>query len=73
MQSRGIGCGRYFAPIHWQPAYKNWEGLRHALPNTEWSALRTLALPFFNRIQPAEIDEVCSALPELIQRVPDFC
>ncbi len=73
MQSRGIGCGRYFAPIHWQPAYKNWEGLRHALPNTEWSALRTLALPFFNRIQPAEIDEVCSTLQELIQRVPDFC
>jgi perosamine synthetase len=71
MQSRGIGCGRYFAPIHWQPAYKNFEGLRHPLPITEWSAQHSLAVPFFNKLKEAEIDEVCATLQELIQRVPD--
>jgi perosamine synthetase len=70
MQSRGIGCGRYFAPIHWQPAYENLARPRHNLPNTEWSATRTLALPFFNNLQPAEIDEVCQMLQELMQAVP---
>jgi perosamine synthetase len=71
MTSRGIGCGRYFAPIHWQPVYKNFEGLRHDLPNTEWSATRSLALPFFNNLKPAEIDEVSQTLQELMRAVPN--
>jgi len=71
MGSRGIGCGRYFAPIHWQPAYKNFKGVRHALPNTEWSGTHSLALPFFNNLKPAEIEEVCATLQELMRIVPD--
>jgi perosamine synthetase len=70
MGSRGIGCGRYFAPIHWQPSYENFEGVRHDLPNTEWGAKRSLALPFFNSLRPAEIDEVCATLQELMRVVP---
>jgi perosamine synthetase len=69
--SRGIGCGRYFAPIHWQPIYGNLATPRLDLPNTEWSATHSLALPFFNNLQPAEIDEVCQTLRELMQAVPD--
>jgi perosamine synthetase len=71
MGSRGIGCGRYFAPIHWQPIYRKFAGPRQDLPNTEWSAARSLALPFFNNLKPAEIDEVCQTLQELMQAVPD--
>jgi dTDP-4-amino-4,6-dideoxygalactose transaminase len=71
MTSRGIGCGRYFAPIHWQPVYKRHTGSRHELPNTEWSAVRSLALPFFNNLKPAEIDEVCQTLQELMRAVLD--
>jgi perosamine synthetase len=70
MGARGIGCGRYFAPIHWQPAYRNFEGVRHALPITEWAGTHSLALPFFNRLQPAQIDEVCKTLQELMQAAP---
>ena len=70
MSSRGIGCGRYFAPIHWQPAYRNLAGPRHDLVNTEWSATRSLALPFFNNLQSPEIDEVCETLRELMHAVP---
>jgi perosamine synthetase len=71
MNSHGIGCGRYFAPIHWQPAYKNFAGIRHALPNTEWIGTHSLALPFFNNLKSTEIDEVCTTLQELMQAVPD--
>jgi perosamine synthetase len=70
MTKRGIGCGRYFGPIHWQPIYRDFAGPRHDLPNTEWSSLRSLALPFFNNLQPAEIDEVCETLQELMHAVP---
>jgi len=69
MASCGIGCGRYFAPIHLQPIYAS--DPRHDLPNTEWSAGRTLALPFFNNLRESEIDEVCQTLQELMKAAPD--
>ena len=72
MVSRGIGCGRYFAPIHWQPAYKTHAGPRHNLENTESSAARSLALPFFNNLKGAEIDEVCHTLEQLMQAAPQL-
>ena len=50
LHQRGIGCGRYFAPIHTQPAYADLP-LRRALPVTESISRRTLALPFFNRLR----------------------
>jgi perosamine synthetase len=63
LQQQGIGCGRYFAPIHLQPAYASVPNARQVfLPVTELVARRTLALPFFNRISLAEINHVASAL-----------
>ena len=67
MIARGIGCGRYFAPIHLQPIYQSASGPRHELPVTEWNAPRTLVLPFFNRISDAQMDEVCQVLGELLR------
>jgi perosamine synthetase len=64
MHLRGIGLGRYFAPIHLQPIYKQWAMLG-TLQVTEQIASRTIAVPFFNRIQNDQIDEVCSTLTEL--------
>ena len=67
MRSRGIACGRYFAPIHLQPIYRadaSFSG--HAdLSNTEAIADRVLALPFFNQITESQIDEVCVILEKL--------
>jgi perosamine synthetase len=63
LQSQGIGCARYFAPIHLQPAYAQFPSPRQAhLPATEAVALRTLALPFFNRLSTADASEVVDAL-----------
>jgi len=66
MRRRGIGCGRYFAPIHLQPAYQSAPVRRMDLPVTESEAPRSLALPLFNRLQEQQIDEVCANLLELL-------
>jgi perosamine synthetase len=69
MNRRGIGCQRYFAPIHLQPLYRRLFGYREGyLPVTEKAASRTIALPFFNRITENQIAEVCNTLRELIAR-----
>jgi perosamine synthetase len=68
LQQRGIGCGRYFAPIHLQPHYRREFGYAPGnFPITESQADRTLALPFFNRITEEQIDEVSAALCELVR------
>jgi len=63
LQSAGIGCARYFAPIHQQPAYaQHPSALSAHLPETETVAQRTLALPFYNRLTPSDAKEVAHAL-----------
>ena len=60
---KGIASGRYFAPIHLQPAWQDHPSARQAnLPITEFIARQTLALPFFNQIAPDEQAEVAEAL-----------
>ncbi len=69
LASRGIGCARYFAPIHRQPLYAAYAGNGRHLPVTERVAGRTLALPFFNRLTDGEIAEVCLTLREAMETV----
>jgi UDP-N-acetylglucosamine 2-epimerase (non-hydrolysing)/GDP/UDP-N,N'-diacetylbacillosamine 2-epimerase (hydrolysing) len=67
LASCGIATGRYFAPIHLQPAWRAQLCARAAmLPVTEAIARRTLALPFFNRISSSQQEEVAVALREAI-------
>jgi perosamine synthetase len=67
MADRGIQCGRYFAPLHLQPAAAAENHGR--FPVTESVSERMLALPFFNRITDAQIDEVCETLIKLLDRL----
>lgn len=67
LAEHGIGCARYFAPIHKQPAYAAWNDAR--LPVTESEAARTLALPFFNALTVEQQDYICEALLREIQRI----
>ncbi len=64
MQARGVACGRYFAPIHLSPIYRAEK--RQPLPITESVSERVIALPFFNRITPAQIEKVSCSLHELV-------
>lgn len=68
LTARGIGCGRYFAPIHLQPAYTNWR-TPPSLPVTESCADRTIALPFFNRLAEDQVQQVCDALTNLLDQI----
>ena len=68
MAARGIECGRYFAPIHLQPAYRGAVCRMGDLSLTESIADRALALPFFNRITEEQIGEVCETLCQLLVR-----
>jgi perosamine synthetase len=61
---QGIGCGRYFAPIHTQPAYNL--PIAHPLPVTEAISSRTLALPFFNLLDEKQILRVTEQLGKAI-------
>ena len=68
LEQAGIGCARYFAPIHLQPAYAD-VPVAADLPITESVASRTIALPFFNRINDSQILTVCEALKLAIRRI----
>lgn len=61
----GVQCGRYFAPIHQQKAYKEW-AVPHPLPVTEAESRRTLALPFFSKMTEAQVAYVAQVLHEVL-------
>jgi perosamine synthetase len=58
LTAAGIGCGRYFAPIHLQPSYAAWRN-SPGLAVTESVASSTLALPFFNHLEAGPMELVC--------------
>lgn len=67
LAQRGIATGRYFGPIHLQPAWRSHPSSSEVkLPITEAIARRTLALPFFNRITMSQQEEVAAALRDAI-------
>jgi perosamine synthetase len=68
LTAKGIGCGRYFAPIHRQRAYQNAPHRCMDLRVTEAIAGTTLALPFFNRITVEQVEQVCLVLREAIDK-----
>ncbi len=66
---QGIQCGRYFAPIHLQPAYRDMPSPKERLSVTEQVGQRSIALPFFNAISFSAIEEVCRSLQEAMRTV----
>jgi perosamine synthetase len=65
----GIASGRYFAPLHLQPAWRGRNrGTEHLLSLTESLAKRTLALPFFNNITEGQQRHVAEILRAVMAR-----
>jgi perosamine synthetase len=62
LAQHGIATGRYFAPVHLQPAWQAHPSSTINLPLTESVARRTLALPFFSHITPDQQQHVADAL-----------
>jgi perosamine synthetase len=67
MIEQGIGCARYFAPLHLQPIFAPYVNPRDDLKITEQVAAQTLALPFFNALTSEQIHEVCCALGNAVR------
>jgi perosamine synthetase len=66
---RGIGAGRYFAPLHKQPVLQGRHRQSGSLAVTESVASGVLALPFFVGLTEDQIDEVCSTLLGLLTSI----
>ena len=69
MQAHEIGAAPYFPCIHLQSFYK--ERFGHKIgdfPIAESVSQRTIALPFFTRLAPREIDLVVQTLELMIER-----
>ena len=63
MEREGVPGRGYFAPVHTQPYIRERFGdLRGTLPRTEALGRRTLALPFHNGLEEAEIERVLGVL-----------
>ena len=61
LHSQGIQCGRYFAPVHLQPYYR--QKFPHLqLKHTEQVAQQTLALPFYHDLNRQDITFICDCL-----------
>lgn len=70
LRAAGIGTNNYFPPIHLQPYMREKFGYRAGdFPVCEHVSARTIALPFFNRLQDAQIDRVCERLLGLIRAI----
>ena len=67
LTEQGIGCARYFPPLHRQPLFAAYANPCDDLKITEQVAGQTLALPFFNRLTREQIHEVCCALREAVR------
>ncbi|MBY0508258.1 MAG: DegT/DnrJ/EryC1/StrS family aminotransferase [Bryobacteraceae bacterium] len=67
LRGEGIGCNNYFSPIHLQDFYQKEFGYRRGdFPVTELVADRTIALPFFNHLSPAQMETVVASLKRAI-------
>jgi len=61
LAAAGIQSGRYFAPLHKQPAFQaRWGEV--CLPVTEKLAVTGLALPFYTQLTPQEVESVVLTL-----------
>ncbi len=67
LRENGIGCNKYFAPIHLQPFYAEQFGFKPGdFPITEHICERTIALPFFPGMTPDQVTQVAECLTHAI-------
>jgi perosamine synthetase len=65
--ARGVQSKGYMPCIHLQPYYRERFGFRGGeFPVAEDISARSLALPFFGRMEEAQVDRVCATLGEVL-------
>ncbi len=69
MRNHDVGASDYFPCIHLQPFYRELFGFKPGMfPIAESVSGRTIALPFYNDLNPRDQDLVCQTLDVMIKR-----
>ncbi len=68
LNAAGVGCARYFAPLHRQPVMQG-RTKDQNLPITESVAGRVFQLPFFTQLTEEQIDAVGNRLEAAVARI----
>ncbi len=69
LRRHDVGCSNYFPPIHLQPFYRSKFGFKPGdFPAAESVAGRTIALPFYTRMDTTQIELVSLTLKVMLQR-----
>jgi len=68
MRRHEVGAANYFPCIHLQPHYRAFGWQKGDFPISESISDRTIALPFYNRMDETHIELVCHTLKIMIQR-----
>jgi dTDP-4-amino-4,6-dideoxygalactose transaminase len=67
LTEKGVGCNKYFTPIHLQPFLREQFGFEPGnLPHCESLSSRTIALPFHGNLSEADVDFVCKTFIEIV-------
>jgi perosamine synthetase len=70
MEKNGIPTRPYFTPIHLQPFYIDKFGFKEGdFPEAEAAGKAIIALPFHTNMKAEEVDVVCSALKDVLDRM----
>ena len=66
LRTHGVACANYFEPIHLQPYFRRMGYNPGDFPVSEGVSERTVALPFFNRLEQDEVTRVASAVRQAL-------
>jgi len=70
MNARGIQVSNYFPPVHLQPFIAEKYGCKKGdFPVTEAVSERTIALPFHNNLTEDQVNTVCRALKDCLNKI----
>lgn len=70
MTAQGIQVSNYFPPVHLQPFIAEKYGFKKGdFPVTEAVSERTVALPFHNKLTEGQVDTVCKALKNCLDKI----
>ncbi len=69
LRRHDIGCANYFPCIHLQPYMREMFGYQKgAFPIAESVSQRTIALPFYNRLEEMQVELACQTLKIMLDR-----
>ena len=66
LRMHGVACANYFEPIHLQPYFRRMGYNPGDFPVSEGVSERTVALPFFNRLEPDDVTRVVNTVRQAL-------